>query len=246
MQAVAEDKLAAFDPRDDEAWDARCRQDRLSAVAFQPDALRRVTDEVVRRVRSSNAAAVALTGSTARHRRTLISDLDYHVVGRRPSAAGLPGDVDMYASGADRLMSRLLAGDDFAQWTLRFGCILHDAGALRDAARLVVGQSLWPDGAVKLDRLSVLCGVAESLIEMGDRDAAHDQVRASLTSGARGLLLLRGTFPLSRSELAQQLREADREALAAALEATIYGAPELDELSEHLATLQRAARAVAA
>jgi len=115
-------------------------------------------------------------------------------------------------------------------------------GVLREAAQLVLDQAIWPDGASKLARLPQLCALAETLIGMEDRDAAQDQVRAALTSGARGLLLLRRVFPLSRSELPDQLREAGLEELAAELEATIYASPELADLSSSLTTLKRAAQ----
>lgn len=242
MHVVTDDKLSLFDPRDDDAWTARQRADLLTAEAFQTVELQAITHQVVLRARETGAMAVALTGSTARQRRTLISDLDYHVVGERPSGVGLPGDVDLYVSSSARLTSKILKGDDFAQWTLRHGCILEDTGVLRDAGRLVVDESIWPDGAAKLARLSTLCDVARDLIEMEDRDAAQDQIRAALTSGARALLLLGGVFPLSRSELPEQLRLLDLTALADHLESTIYSEPGLRDLKRSLRTLERAVR----
>jgi len=236
-----DDKLLAWDPRDDEAWRARCAADIAAAEAFQTDELRVVTAQVVERATRLGAVAVALTGSTARRRRTAISDLDYHIVGRRPPADNLPGDVDLYAGDRERLLGKVLGGDDFVQWTLRCGCVLVDSGVLQEAAQLVLDQAIWPDGASKIARLPQLCGLAETLIGMEDRDAAQDQVRAALTSGARGLLLLCRVFPLSRSELPEQLREAGWEELAADLEATIYAKPELADLSSSLRTLKRAA-----
>ncbi len=80
----------------------------------------------------------------------------------------------------------------------------------------------------------------------GDRDAAQDQVRAALTSGARGLLLLRRVIPLSRSELPDQLRDAGLAALATDLEVTIYATLALGELSSSLMTLKRAAQSAQA
>ncbi len=65
---------------------------------------------------------------------------------------------------------------------------------------------------------------------MGDRDAAHDQVRAALTTTAIGLLLRVWVF-LSRSELPEQLRHAGYKPLAQALRAAIHGKPALADLA---------------
>lgn len=65
--------------------------------------------------------------------------------------------IDIYAGPAAALSAKLAAGDDFVQWTLRCGCILHDDGTLRAAAANVIDQRLWPDGSKKLGRLPELC-----------------------------------------------------------------------------------------
>jgi hypothetical protein len=77
-------------------------------------------------------------------------------------------------------------------------------------------------------------GLALRLIEIGDRDAAHDQLRATLTSAARAVLLQQGEFALARSELPGQLRFIRANELADALEASIYGEPDLEELCRTL------------
>lgn len=76
--------------------------------------------------------------------------------------------------------------------------------------------------------------MAERLISVGDRDAAQSHVRATLTSAARGLLLVAGVFPLSRSELAGQLRENRLGTLGTALDDTIYREPSLRELTRYV------------
>lgn len=79
--------------------------------------------------------------------------------------------------------------------------------------------------------------LALRLVEMGDRDAAHEQVRATLTSVARALILGARTFPLARSELVHQLRDLGQPALSVALSRAIYFEPSLDELGEDLQLL---------
>lgn len=240
------DKLAVWLPSDDSAWAARLRQDERWASEFQTPPMLQVTSIVVARALGSDAVAVALTGSTARAMRTAISDLDYHVVGMRPAAGDLPPDVDIYAGKVDELSAKLDAGDDFVQWTVRCGCILADDGTLRAMAARVVDERIWPDGSAKLARLPELCKLAARLISLGDRDAAQDHIRSTLTSAARGLLLIAGVFPLSRSELPAQLREIRLEALASALSDTIYGEPSLDQLAQYVEILSSGSLARAA
>ncbi len=71
-----------------------------------------------------------------------MSDLDFMVVGVRPDFSGVQEDVDVYAASAQVFWERLLASDDYIQWTLRFGWILHDDGILRAASRHIQ-ESVW-------------------------------------------------------------------------------------------------------
>ncbi len=231
--------------RTNRSWNARLTADAERARWNQTVAQRHVTEHVLRRSLEAGALAVALTGSTARNCRTRISDLDYHVVGQRPDVSDLPGDVDIYASSEDRLWDKLRGGDDFVQWTLRCGCILFDAGIMRDALRCVVTEALWPDGEVKIARIPELVRLAQRLISIGDRDAAQDQVRAALTSAARGLLLRENVFPLSRRELPDQLETIGMRDLGNRLDDSIYRTLSLAQLEQALAPLHRLPPAVA-
>jgi hypothetical protein len=222
------------DPRDQAGWESRLEADRVAAEVTMSPEQREISDVLLQRAAEEGALGFALTGSTGRRRRTPISDLDFHVVGRRPRIDDLPADVDVYAIDPERMHEKLLQGDDFVQWTLRFGLILMDTGPFQHAATLVIENDLWPDGSAKLDRVPELRELAARLIEMGDRDAAQDQVRATLTSAARGLLLLNDTFPLARSELPEQLTSAGLSSLATALERAIQGVPSLTELADDL------------
>lgn len=213
------------------------RDDRDRAARCQTPEQRVITATVMSRAVALGASGFALTGSTARERRTAISDLDYHVIGRRPNVSDLPGDVDVVATSVERFRSRLLEGDDFVQWTLRCGCILHDAGPMRDAVRLIADTGLWPDAQRKLDSLQLDRNEVERLISMGDQGAAQEQLRAMLTTAARGLLLHAQTFPLARAELPAQLEQAGYDRLAQALHRIIHSAVQLDELEAGLRVL---------
>lgn len=225
--------------RTSSSWKAKLAADAERARRNQTLRQLRITEQVLGRAIEAGALAVALTGSTARNRRTAISDLDYHVVGERPDVSDLPADVDIYASSAERLWAKLRSGDDFIQWTLRCGCILFDTGIMREALRCVVTKALWPSADSKLARLPELVRLADRLISIGDRDAAQDQVRATLTAAARGLLLREHVFPLSRSELPKQLRSIGMLDVGLGLEQSIHRTMSLSELQMALAPLRR-------
>jgi hypothetical protein len=218
-------------------WERRMQDDRARAERNQTPEQQAITAIVMTRALDLGAKGLALTGSTARRRRTVISDLDYHVIGRRPDLSDLSGDIDVVATSAGRLRKRLIEGDDFAQWTLRYGCILYDTGVMREGVRLIVDEHLWPSGERKLRALTDHRREVERLIAMGDRDAAQEQVRATLTTAARALLLGIGVFPLARSELPGQLERAGHKPLGEALSEVIHGAPGLADLAASVALL---------
>lgn len=229
--------LRLSDQLSDAEWVQRMREDRDRAERYQSPEQQAVTATVMSRAIALGASGFALTGSTALKRRTVISDLDYHVIGRRPDVNDLPGDVDVVATSTARFRSRLIDGDDFAQWTLRCGCVLHDTGPMRDGVRLIVEMDLWPNAQRKLDSLGVHRAEVERLIQMGDQSAAHEQLRAMLTTAARGLLLHARIFPLARKELPAQLERAGYGPLAHALDRMIHATPALDELEGGLQAL---------
>jgi hypothetical protein len=184
----------------------------------------------VARALDVGAEAVALTGSTARDRTTAISDLDIHIVGPRPRFEDLNEGVDLYATSSETLWERLRHGDDFIQWTLRFGCILADQSVLREALIHMVETGLWPDPGRKRHHSNQLLAFAERIIATDDVDAAQEQTRAALTNVARWLLLANGEFPLSRDELSDQVLARGCFDLAAALHRLIHAELGLDEL----------------
>lgn len=228
---------ASMPPTDTTAWDLRLLHDPERAERNQSPAQRKITTTLMGRARSAGAAAFALTGSTARATRTAISDLDYHVVGPRPRTDDLPGEVDVYVTDINRFWKKLRAGDDMVQWTLRCGCILYDSGVLREGFAVMEREGLWPDPDRQLARLPAIAKLSARLIEMGDADAALDQLRAGLTARARASLLMADVFPLARSELPAQLEAIGEPGLAVALNRAIHFAPGLAELRAHLELL---------
>ena len=229
--APRRDALARLGPIDLKLWSERLRLDHERADRHQSAELRAITGEVLGRARSAGAAAIVLSGSTARGRRTLVSDLDYHVIGV-PSlkVADLPADIDLYADDVDRFWTKLRDGDDFAHWSVWYGCVLFDSGVMREAARYVVEHDAWPDPERKLRQASGALDFAEQMTGSGDYVATLEQVRGTLSLVARWLLLSHDVFPLARDELAGQVEQLGFAGLAHALRRTIRERPDDAEL----------------
>src|SRR6202000_1338363 len=112
----------------------------------QTSELAEITAEVTKRARLANAKAVILTGSTARGRPTAGSGLDYHVIGdERVDLAILPVEIDIYRDEGWKFRKRLEDRDDFAFWSVWFGCVVFDSGVFRNAVEAVVAGDFWPD-----------------------------------------------------------------------------------------------------
>lgn len=229
------DGLIRLAPLDAELWASRLLVDRRRAACHETAELARITAEVEFRARRSGAAALVLTGSTARGRRSAVSDLDYHVIGAFPDLCDMPAEIDLYCDEPAEFIAKLERGDDFAHWTLRHGCVLFDSGALREAAARAVDRDLWPDPERKLRQARHTLDFAERLLASGDRGAALEQVRGAVSLTARWWLLARDVFPLARAELPGQLCELNQFALARALATTIHERPDPTSLAASLA-----------
>jgi hypothetical protein len=208
----------------------RLREDRRRATELQTPAQRRVTETILQRAVALGAEAVALTGSTVRAKRTTGSDLDFMVVGQRPDLGGVHEDVDVYAANAEAFWERLLAGDDYIQWTLRFGCVLHDNGILKAACGHIEESGLAPSAERKLIQARRGLNLARLVLECDDVETAREQCRSALTVIARWLLIANGEFPLCRGELADQLVMLGCPELATALHQLIHDEPSSEEM----------------
>lgn len=223
--------LAQLAPGDAEAWAERLRFDRHRAASNQSAELAAITEAATARARDAGAAAMVLSGSTARGRRTQVSDVDYHVIGATSlRVTDLPVDIDIYADEVDRFWAKLRKGDDFAHWSVWYGCVLFDTGVLRDAAAYVAEQDIWPDPDRKLRQARNALDFAEQIAESSDYGAALEQTRGALSLVARWILLSSDVFPLARDELAGQLEQLGQMRLAVDLRRSIRGRPSPDEL----------------
>lgn len=103
--------LARLRPVDTDAWSERLHFDRERASRHQSSEHAAITEAMQGRARPAGAAAVVLSGSTARGRRTSVSDLDYHVIGIASlQVTDLPEDIDLYAEELDRFWAKLRDG----------------------------------------------------------------------------------------------------------------------------------------
>jgi hypothetical protein len=212
-------------------WPRRVETDRRALMERLPSSLVDLHAAVTDRAASAGAAALILSGSTARAHRTDISDLDYHVIGGEPiDTSGLSRELDLHVLTPQELRSELMVGDDFVQWSLRFGLVVFDRGPVRDALALIAERRLWPDAERKRVHAVKSLHLAHRFVATGDQDAALTQVRTALSLAARAYLLHRRVFPLSRAELPSQLHEMGQVDAAVALSRCIHAVPSLGEL----------------
>lgn len=212
-------------------WTDRLRFDPDRAARNQPSELAAITATVEARSRDVGARALILSGSTARARRTRVSDLDYHVIGARPEIGRPAEDIDLYCDDAETFIAKLRSGDDVVHWSVWYGCVLFDDGVVQNAAAHVARHDWWPDATRKMRQAQSALKFTERIVDSGDREAALEQVRGILSLTGRWLLLAHDVFPLSRDELSDQVLDLGCFDLAAALHRSIHCKRELDELA---------------
>lgn len=235
-----------------ETWTRRLDRDAGEIARRLPHELLELHSAVVGRAHEAAAHSLILTGSTARSRRTPISDLDYHLIGPRPFTRDLSSQLDLHALTPADLNAHILAGEDFVQWSVRFGLIVFDDDHLRRAATLIATSKPWPDANRKRQHAAKSVDLARRMVASGDRDAAQEQVRTALSLAARAQLLGAGVFPGARDELPQQLAELGLQHVGEKLAHTIHAdnipLSELDvavELCEALVSAQHDAVSIA-
>jgi hypothetical protein len=205
-----------------ETWRRRLQRDAGEIARRLPPELLELHSTVVDRARDAAAHGLILSGSTARCRRTAISDLDYHLIGPQLFTRDLSSQLDLHTLSPAELYARILAGDDFVQWSLRFGLIVFDEGHLRRAAILIATSKPWPDANRKRQHAAKSVDLARRMVASGDQDAALEQVRTALSLAARARLLHAGVFPGARDELPQQLAELGLRDIGKALASAIH------------------------
>lgn len=163
---------------------------------------------------SPPGSPVVLVGSWARG--TAIarwSDIDVLVMGE-PDGPLPPPRIQLITITQQELRRRVHAGDDFAQWALRFGVPLAGRHTWDELRKQLLSDAPWPRAALQLRQARKKLETASDLFRMGDLPAAEEEIRFAVSHLARAELLSRRIFPLSRQELPVQLREAGKPRLA--------------------------------
>ncbi len=174
---------------------------------------------------TTERAAIVLIGSAARGRETWRSDVDLLVVfaGDERLALRPPADLHLQQESRAHLMDRLRTGDDYPVWALLYGKALHDPdGWWARAAEEEQTNPHTPDWTPKAARVEKSLKWAAELLDAGDVDAFEEQCLYAASHLARAVLLKRGVMPLSRPEMADQVRESEPE-LARAMEDLAQG-----------------------
>lgn len=171
------------------------------------DALRQIVGTLQSQDLASTASVV-LVGSAARHARQPGSDIDVMVVSdEKPQFDHLPYDVHVQTLTRREFVDRLCRRDDFALWAIRYGEPVTDPAGWFARVRERPEARAWPDPAHNFKLAQQRLSMARELLDMGDEDAAREELLFALSHLARAMLLERGVFPLSRPELAGQLAE---------------------------------------
>lgn len=190
---------------------------------------RAYADWILRELKTAgmlDRAVLVLIGSVARGVQTWRSDIDLLLVLADEGRLGVrpPVDLHLQQESRARFLARLRAGDDYPAWALRYGRIIHDPDCWWAAqAEIEKTSGPLPDWTPKIDLARKSLRWATDLLATGDREAFEEQCLYAASHLARATLLRRGVMPLSRPELAAQLREIGETAIAASLDALSRG-----------------------
>jgi len=171
------------------------------------------------------SATVVLIGSAARGSTHFASDIDVLII--LPTRMGrirLPYEIDAHIFGRSEFLDRLQRSDDLACWAIRYGKVLSDkSGWWSTLLRSRAYEKAWPDWRRKVSQAGQRLINTIRLAETGDTDAAWEECALAASQIARAVLLRAGTFPLSRAELIEQLKDAGHPQLAYVLGNLVLG-----------------------
>lgn len=166
-----------------------------------------------------NVVAVVLFGSAVRPVESSY-DLDclYIYRGARPPLPPAPMDVDLRAYPAHQVEELIRGGHDLLGWCLLYGRVLCErAGYWTRLGDKWRAQLPFPSADVADQRAAQAERLVAELEEIGDEDAAVEQMVTAATHRSRAALLRANVFPASRPELPAQLHQIGADALAARL-----------------------------
>ena len=181
--------------------------------------------DAISRKGMDDTTTVVLVGSAIRGAMNARSDIDVLVISDndRRILLNRPGNIHLQQESRARFLKRLEEGDDYPGWALRFGVPVRDPdGWWAERAAAELNAPHWPDWRSKVIHATKRMSMAVELLEMGDVEAASEELMYAASHIARAILLKRGVFPLSRPELPAQLRDVEPD-LARLLENLIAG-----------------------
>ncbi len=163
---------------------------------------------------SAQVVTVVLIGSAARGKRAEQSDIDILVISEdHPNARLHMSGFHIQQISKATFLANLKNGEDFESWCIRFGVPLHDSGIWTEILKSPFAAK-WPDWKLKVIHGVRRLLLGNTMLEIGDRDAAAEELMYTMGHVARGLLLKMQVFPLSRPELAEQVAELGYRQLA--------------------------------
>jgi hypothetical protein len=167
----------------------------------------------------ASLAAIVLLGSAVRPVEQ-VSDVDILYI-YKEKGVQCPGrsiDVDLRAYSQEDVLSLLAEGNDLLGWALNFGYLICEQDLYWTSLRREwLGKLPLSDPEVAEERAQRADELYCKFREMGDIDAAKEQLLTKLTHEARARLLSKRIYPRSRPELPEQLRSIGELELAQAL-----------------------------
>ncbi len=152
-------------------------------------------------------SAIVLVGSTARAVNDESSDIDLLVISENTQVK-MPAISNFHFQqiSENDFLANLQKGEDFEAWAVRFGIVLQGSPSW---ARILDSESArtWPSWQSKVIHATRRLFIGDSLLEMGDFEAAREELLYALGHISRGLLFKANVFPLSRPELSQQVQD---------------------------------------
>ena len=188
-----------------------------------PEARRWVIDFLREVSESEGALAVIALGSAVRPS-VESEDLDLLMVCKdgRKSHWRAPIEIDLRAYQVSDVEKELASGGDLLTWAVKYGVALLDRGCVwTEIVNSWKHRLQLPDPEVAERRADLAHTQFEALEEVGDSAAANEVHVSCLTYRARAALSRSGTFPASRPELADQLREIGEYELAKDLDSAL-------------------------
>jgi hypothetical protein len=183
-----------------------------------------VHDYVWRARYDPNILAVVAVGSAVRDAVTS-NDLDLVTIVKgnvEKAIERAPVEVDLRAYSSNDLEQKILDGNDYLGWAVKFGQVLDEKDKFwTTLVKKLNNQLPLPSPKVARDRAKAALNHAVTLLKVGDEDAASEQIVSVLTHLGRADLIEAGIYPASRPEIPKQLEAIGKRVEGGLLRAAI-------------------------